>query len=152
MSYYPALPKPKKGKDPYEPWDNAFFITINTNTYYLELKPALKKVWDYITSHVSEFSYGRPGSKLISVKSHARIEIGKKYHKVHLHGNLVFRTTGIAFLDFYKLNEFINQNLRQIKGFKRSNFQAKLIKNYNQNAIIAKYIDKQDQESEEESE
>ena len=142
MSRRIELPKPRKGKDIMEPWDNAFFITINTNTNLPGLKEALQQVWNFMTKHISEFSYGRPGSRLISVKQHARIEVGKKYHKIHLHGTLVFKTTGFAFLDFYKVNEFVNRNLRQVPKFRKCNFQAKLIKNYNQNALITKYIDK----------
>lgn len=144
------LPKEERGKDPLAPWDNAFFITINTGTTIPELKEALNTVWNYIMKHANEFLVGRPGGRLLEVKEHHRVEVGKKYHKVHLHGSAVFRTTGIAFLDYYKVNTFINDNLRQIKGFKRCNFQAKLVKNYNQSRLIAEYIDK-DKSSDEES-
>lgn len=153
MSRRVELPEPRKGKNPMEPWDNAFFITINTNTNLPGLKEGLMQVWDFMSKHMSEFSYGRPGSRLLNVKQHARIEVGKKFHKIHLHGTLVFKTTGLAMLDFYKVNEFVNRNLRQIKGFRKCNFQAKLIKNYNQNAVIQKYIDKDaDSDVEQESE
>jgi|ERR1700742_4069326 len=144
------LPKPPRGVDPLAIWDNAFFVTINTNTNLPGLRQALNAVWRYITSHGSEFFYGRPGSRFIEMKQYHKIETGKKYHKIHLHGRLVARTTGLAMMDFWKVNEFINKNLRQIPGFKRSNFQAKLIKNYNQERILQEYIDKQHEESESE--
>lgn len=147
-----TLPKPPKGIDPLAPWDNAFFITINTNTNLPGLKNALNICWKYFTSHGSEFFYGRPNSRFIEMKQHYAIEIGKKYHKIHLHGRIVARTTGIAFLDYFKVNDFFNKNLRQIPGFTRCNFQAKLIKNYNQSRIIQEYIDKDVKDEDEDEE
>jgi len=141
------LPKPHPKKDPLAPWSNAFFITINTNNTSPRFKAPLYAIWKYIVSHIVEFMYGRPGSRLINVKQYAAVETGKKTHRVHLHGTLVARTTGIAFLDYYKLNKYINEVLKQVEGFKRCNFNARLIKNYNQNEIIRAYIDKnQDEE------
>ena len=138
------LPTPTPGKDPYVPWDNAFFITINTNTNLPGLGEALKEVWTYLTTHAAEFFYGYPGSEVLEVKLYAQIEEGKKFHKIHLHGSWVVKTTGISMMDFWKVTEFINVNLRRmIPGFKRCNFQARLIKNYNANRIIQEYIDKE---------
>lgn len=137
------LPKPRPDKDPYIPWANAFLVTINTNTNLPGLREALGDVWRYLTTHASEFFYGYAGSRVLEVKQYAQIEEGKKYHKIHLHGTLVVTTTGIAMMDFWKVNEFINTNLRQIPGFKRCNFQARLIKNYNQARLIKDYIDKE---------
>lgn len=146
------LPRPTPGKDPYTPWDNAFLVTINTNTNLPGLGNALKNVWRYLVAHSGEFFYGYPGSSVLEVKQHHQIEVGKKYHKIHLHGTWIVKSTGIAMMDFYKVNEFINQNLRQVEGFKRANFQAKLIKNYNQARLIREYIEKEmpvEQEEEE---
>jgi hypothetical protein len=144
------LPEPKKGKDPYAPWDNAWLITINTGTSIPELREALDICWDYFTKHASRFLVGRKGARLLGVEQYHRVEQGKKYHKIHLHGSFVAKCEGIAFLDFYKLTEYFNRNLRiMVPGFKRINFQAKLIKNYNQQRLIKEYIDKDKSETEE---
>lgn len=146
------LPTPKPGKDPLAPWDNAFFVTINTNTNLPNLRESLHKVWRYLVTHASEFFYGYPGSRVLEVKQYSQIEEGKKYHKIHLHGTWIVKTTGIAMMDFWNVNEYINVTLRElVPGFKRCNFQAKLIKNYNQTRLIQEYIDKElatEQESE----
>ncbi len=152
MSGRVVLPKIDPRKDPLGQWDNAFFITINTNTNLPGLDRGLEAVWKYMMSHAGEFLVGRPGGRLIEVKQHHAIEVGKKYGKIHLHGHAVFTTTGIAFLDYFKVNEFVNRNLRQIVGFKRCNFQAKLIKNYNANRLMAEYIEKEVQKEGEEIE
>ena len=138
------IPQPKPGKDAMAPWYNAFFVTINTNTNLPGLREALARVWDHLVTHTAEFFYGRPGSRVLEVKRYAQIEEGKKFHKIHLHGTWIVKSTGIAMMDFWKVNEFINVNLRKmVPGFKRCNFQAKLIKNYNQNRVIEEYINKQ---------
>lgn len=146
----PALPQPKPGKDYMAPWDNAFFITINSNSTDQGMIRGLNNVWSYLTSHASEFFYGRPGARILDVKQFHRVEIGPKHHLVHLHGSLVVTTTGIAFLDYGKVNDFFNINLRGYGRFSACNFQAKLIKNYNQQRIIEAYIEKSFQLSPEE--
>jgi hypothetical protein len=134
------LPDPKPGRNPYEPCNNTWFITINSNTHIPSMRQALEIVWRYVISHTNQFVYGRKGAKLLKVREHHAVEQGKKSHRIHLHGYFQVRTTGIAFLDYDKINEFVNVNLRQIPGFKRCNFQAKLMKDQVQNAID--YIDK----------
>src|SRR5579872_4429532 len=137
------LPQPTPGKNQYIPWNNAFFVTINTNTNLPNLREALRNVWNYLISHSNEFFYGYENAKLLEVKAYGQVEEGKKYHKIHLHGTWIVKTTGIAMMDFWKVNEFINTNLRRlVPGFERCNFQAKLIKNYNQNTLLKDYIDK----------
>lgn len=138
-----SLPPPKPGKDPLAPWDNAFFITIGTNSTNTALIEPLRQVWRYLVSHLTEFIYGRPGSRLISVKAgKAGVEIGAKYHRVHLHSQLIYRTLGISNLDFWKINEFVNLNLRKaVPGFKRVNFHARLQPNYNANRNLEDYIE-----------
>ncbi len=136
------IPTPKPGKDPYAPWDNAFFITINSNSTDLGMVRGLNTLWKYLTTHASEIFYGRPGARILDVKQYARVEIGTKHHMVHLHGNLVVKATGIAMLDYNLVNEFFNVNLPAYGKFKRCNFQAKLIQNYNQQRLIEEYIEK----------
>src|SRR5579872_2968698 len=143
------LPIPKAGKDPYAPWDNAFFITINSNSTDLGIINGLNELWKYFATHASEFFYGRPGAKVLYVKQFHRVEIGPKHHLVHLHGNYVVRATGIAFLDYDKLKDFFNDNLGKYGKFKGCNIQPKLIKNYNQQRLIEEYIEKSPQLSSE---
>lgn len=146
----PQLPRPKPGKDPMAPWDNAFFITVNSNSIDRGMIQGLDTTWKYLTSHASEFFYGRPGAKIISVKQFHRVEIGPIRHLVHLHGNFVVRATGIAFLDYDKVRDLFNKNLPHYGKFSACNFQAKLIKNYNQQRLIEEYIEKSPQLSPEE--
>ena len=129
MSKRPQLPKPPHGRDPLEPMTNVFFITINTNTYLPNLPQALKQVWQYMVTHIAEFIYGRPGSVLLEPpKVKYNIEIGHKFHKIHLHGRWILKTTGIVFVDLNKCRKFINDNLKQVPGFKRCNFLSELVK------------------------
>lgn len=136
------LPPPKPGKDPYAPWDNAFFITINSNSTDRHMIKGLNEVWHYLVTHGSEFFYGRPGARLLDLKQHHRVEIGPSHHMVHLHGNIVATATGIAFLDYDKVNDLFNTSLPRYGKFNGCNFRAKLIENYNQQRLIREYIEK----------
>lgn len=133
--------KPKKEKDPLSLWKSAWLVTINTNQNNPGLLQPLKKVWDYITQHITSFVYGRGYIDKV-IETNRVIELSGKYHRLHLHTKLEITTRGFASLDYVKIQNFINKQLRQIPSFKGVYFNAKLIENYNQAMLIQEYLEK----------
>ncbi len=133
----------KKAKvyDPLSHWKSAWIVTINTNQNNPDLIEPLEIVWDYILEHITAFVYGR--GYIINVKEEHRVfEQGAKYHRIHMHTKVEIETNGIAYLDFVKITQFINRQLRQIPSFKGVYFNAALIKNYNNPMSIEEYLRK----------
>lgn len=138
--YKPSKFTTKKPKDPLSPWKSAWFITINTNQTSFNPKP-LQIVWQYVLEHIILFTFGR-GFITNVYETHRVIEKGTKKGRIHLHTKVQIDTNGIAFLDFVKIQKFINKQLFQIPSFKGIYFNAILIKNFNQAAVIQEYLEK----------
>jgi hypothetical protein len=137
-----TLPPSNPGRDPLKPEWRAFIVTVNTCSSDVRLAKPLKQVWDYVVRNLAQFIVGRPHSHLLEVKEHSNVERGTKFHKIHLHSDLIFRTEGISFIDRVKLIAFVNKNLNQVPGFVRCHLNLRLRKSYNENKIIEEYIDK----------
>jgi hypothetical protein len=135
--------KPKKTvkikeRDPLALWKQAWFCTINTNQNDPGLIRPLKIILDYIINHITSFIYGRGFFESV-IETNRVIEQGSRFKRIHLHTKIEITSRGIAFLDFVKINNFINRNLRQIPTFKGVYFNARLIKNYNHISNIEAY-------------
>lgn len=133
-------PKPKE-RDPLSPWKSAWLVTINTNQDNPRLIEPLHMVWQYILEHITTYVYGRGYVTNVN-ETHRVIEISKK-RRVHMHTKIEISTNGIAYLDYPKIVEFINKQMRQIPSFKGIYFNATLIENYNQATLIKEYTEKE---------
>lgn len=133
-------PKPKE-HNPLSPWKSAWLVTINTNQNNPGLIEPLHMVWQYILEHITTYVYGRGYVTNVS-ETHRVIEMSKS-HRIHMHTKIEISTNGIAYLDFPKITEFINKQMRQIPSFKGIYFNATLIKNYNQATLIKEYTEKE---------
>jgi hypothetical protein len=138
--YKPNKPVYKKPKDPLSPWKSAWFITINTNQTSFNPKP-LQIVWQYILENITSFAFGR-GFITHVYETGRVIEKGTKKGRIHLHTKVQIDTNGIAFLDFVKIQKFINKQLFQIPSFKGIYFNARIITNFNQATVIQEYLEK----------
>jgi hypothetical protein len=136
--------KPKKEiveKDPLSAHKQAWFVTINTNSSNTTLIGPLKLVWKHILSNITTFTYGR-GYITKVIETNQTVEQGKKFKRLHIHTKVEIQSNGIAYLDFVKIQQFINKNMRQIPSFKGIYVNAHLIKNYNQQELIDAYTGK----------
>lgn len=140
--YLPKKYRPKGQKDPLSDWKSAWLITINTNQNNPNLIEPLRIVWQYIVDHIEFFCWGRGFITGKPLETNRVIELGSKFHRLHLHTKLEITTKGFANLDYVKIQNFINMQLRQIPSFKGVYFNAKLIKNYNQAMLIKEYLEK----------
>jgi len=140
--YGPKPYKPKGQKDPLSDWKSAWLVTINTNQNNPGLIEPLRIVWQYIIDHIEFFCWGRGFIVGKPLETNRVIELGSKFHRLHLHTKLEITTKGFANLDYVKIQNFINRQLMQIPSFKGVYFNAKLIKNYNQAMLIKEYLEK----------
>jgi hypothetical protein len=129
-------------KDPLAPWNNAWFVTINTNSADRRLIKPLREIWSYILENIRYFMSFREGGGLIVVKERSVIEIGKKFKRIHLHSRLVVKSFGLANLDYGYIRSIINNYLQPLMKNANIYFNAKLIKNYNYAELIKEYLDK----------
>ncbi len=124
----------------------AWMITLNTNSSEIKLSSPLRKTWKYIVEHMISFSYGLPGTKVITVKENSEIEVGHKYHKAHLHGFVEIVSMGLVSLNYSKIKEFVDTQLKRLKGYTGCHFDAQLVKNYDAPRRIKEYIEKEKDE------
>jgi len=131
----------KKPKDPLSPWVSAWFVTIDPHQTDPGIITPLEITWQYILEHITAFTYGR-GYITRVVETLRTFEQGDKYHRIHMHTKVEISTNGIAYLDFVKITQFINRQLRQIPSFKGVYFNATLIENYNHSVQLKQYVEK----------
>ncbi len=128
-------------------YSQAWFITLNSNLCNKKFAKPLVKVWQFIMEHMTTFSFGNSGSKILSVREHSKDEIGPKDKKVHIHGFVeIVSQGGIVSLNYSKIKKFVDDQLRRLPGFTGCHFDAQLVKNHNAPNNIANYIDKQEVE------
>jgi hypothetical protein len=132
----------EKKRDPFKPWWNAWFLTFNTNQSNPKLVYPLDTLWNYITNHISQFTIPVPGVKILKVKKEHAVEQGEKRHRYHLHAFLAIRSTGLLNLDYEKIKDFMEEQLRQVKGFKSIAFRHTIIRGYNSAENAREYLRK----------
>lgn len=125
-----------------DPWKQAWLITINTNQADVKLIKPLRTVWQHIITNMVRFLKAKPGGKLLDTRENSAVEVGPKYHKIHMHSKLEVSSLGIANLNYPKIKEFINTQLARV-NVKGVHFNARLVKNYNQTQLIEEYLNKQ---------
>lgn len=137
-------PRKTKRHDPLDEWQSAWFITINTQSTDMKIVEPLRDAWKYITQRMAFFtSSDVEGAEILSVRDRPVIEIGPRYHRVHLHTQLAIDGRGLIMLDYVEIRKFINDLLRQsIPTFKKVYFSAKLVRNYNATRTIERYLAK----------
>lgn len=133
-------------KDPLGRWKNAWLITVNTNSVDERYKVALKGIWNLVVQNINYFMVYRTGGRLIGVKEKSAVEVGKKFHRIHLHSFLEVEAYGLANLDYGLVKNYINMQLRGVnEKFAGIHFNAKLVKNYNASVMIKEYLEKDEE-------
>jgi hypothetical protein len=139
----PNFPKHKEGRDPHAMINRAYFITIDTHFPYVSIINPLRAVWKYMVSNLSEFLISQyKGVRLYEVQEYSNVERSKKRHSIHIHGYITTLSNGFCWFDLNKLKKFINENLKQIEGFVRSNVKVINNKGYSEKDHILNYSSK----------
>lgn len=132
-------------KDPLGLWNNAWLITVNTNSSDRRMIKMLRLSWNEVMSGMTQGYFvwaGREGSTVIGVREHTVIEIGKKFKRVHLHCKLVIKGRGLINLDYGAIKEYLNRQLRQINERINVYMHARIIKGFNAAEMVLEYLAK----------
>lgn len=137
----PPKIKIKKERDPYEPWKSAWIITVNSNQTNRSIIPAIKIVWTKIIENLHYFTYGI-GILKSAIETNRTFEMGPKYKRIHMHTKLEISGNGLVNLNYKRIQWYFNKQLRKLPYIKGIYVNATLIKNYNHEEKVARYLGK----------
>ena len=93
---------------------STFYITINTNSAQKSMKRALQNAFEEFYENVTDFiKYTKSNVRVLNdddeVDCESAIEVGDKFHRIHLHALLSFVHGSHIQLDVDKMRSFFSQ-------------------------------------------